>query len=101
MQSVSKSDSTGGESLGDVLRVDGNAAGGMLGELFSTDMTAARARCGSCGSTSIVGALLVYAHGMGMVARCPGCTAVIMRMARTPTHIWFEATGATSFAIET
>jgi hypothetical protein len=47
----------------------------------------------------MVGALLVYAHGMGMVARCPHCDGVVMRMSRTPTHIWLDARGATSIAV--
>lgn len=88
-----------GETLGEILRVDGNAAGGMLGELFAIDMTAARARCAGCGATGMVGALHVYAHGMGMVARCPQCEGVVLRISRTPKHLWFEATGAASFAV--
>jgi hypothetical protein len=42
---------------------------------------------------------MVYAHGMGMVVRCPGCDRVMMRLARTPTHIWLDSTGATSIVI--
>jgi len=53
-QSVQDQRSFEGESLTDVLRVDGNAAGGMLGELFAIDMTAARARCKGCGATAMV-----------------------------------------------
>jgi hypothetical protein len=88
-----------GEPFADMLRVDGSAAGGMLGDLFAIDLTGARARCGGCGSAEMVGALLVYAHGMGMVARCPHCEGVVMRMSRTPTHIWLDASGASSIAV--
>ena len=88
-----------GEKFADVLRVDGNAAGGMLGELFALDLTGARAKCAGCGATEIVGALFVYAHGMGMVARCPHCESVVMRMSRTRTHVWLDARGATSIAV--
>jgi Family of unknown function (DUF6510) len=80
-------------------RVDGNAAGGLFAELFALDLTAARAKCAGCGAAEVVGALLVYAHGMGMVARCPHCEAVVMRMSRTPSHIWLDASGATSIAV--
>ena len=83
----------------DAMRVDGNAAAGMLSELFTPDLTSARARCAGCHATQVIGALLVYAHGMGMVARCPKCEGVIMRVVKTPTHLWFEATGATSIAV--
>lgn len=83
----------------DAMRVDGNAAAGILSELFTPDLTSARARCAGCNATKAIGALLVYAHGMGMVARCPSCEGVILRVVKTPTHLWFEATGATSIAV--
>lgn len=88
-----------GEKFADVIRVDGNAAGGMFGELFAVDITGARAKCAGCGAAEMVGALLVYAHGMGMVARCPHCESVVMRMSRTPTHLWLDAQGAKSIAV--
>ncbi|HLE55647.1 MAG TPA: DUF6510 family protein [Rhodothermia bacterium] len=86
-------------SSDDPLRVDGNAAAGILSELFVPDLTAAHAKCAGCGVTRPVGVLMVYAHGMGTVMRCPGCDTVVLRIARTPTHIWLDATGAASIAI--
>ena len=83
-----------GESVADALRLDGNAAAGILSEIFVPDLTAARATCAHCGSTRAVGALLVYAHGMGTVVRCPGCDAVVLCVARTPTQVWLDLTGA-------
>ena len=78
----------------DALRLDGNAAAGMLSEIFVRDLTGARAMCAHCGATRAVGALMVYTHGMGTVVRCPGCDAVVLRVGRTPTRIWLDATGA-------
>jgi hypothetical protein len=83
----------------DAQRVDGNAAAGILSELFVPDLTAARAKCAGCGTTRTIGVLLVYAHGMGTVMRCPGCDGVVLRIARTPTHVWLDATGATSISV--
>ncbi|MFL5596512.1 MAG: DUF6510 family protein [Gemmatimonadaceae bacterium] len=83
----------------DGLRLDGNAAAGLLSELFVPDLTTARAKCAGCGATEMIGALHVYAHGMGMVVRCPGCDRAMLRLARTPTHLWLDATGATAVAI--
>ena len=83
----------------DAQRVDGNAAAGILSELFVPDLTVARAKCAGCGATRAIGVLLVYAHGMGTVMRCPECDGVVMRIARTPTQIWLDASGATSIAI--
>ena len=88
-----------GGSFSDALRVDGNAAAGILSELFVPDLTSARAKCAGCGMTRTIGALMVYAHGMGTVVRCPGCDRVVLRVARTPTHVWLDATGATSIVI--
>ena len=81
------------------MKVDGNAAAGVLSELFVPDMTTARAKCAACGATRVMGELMVYAHGMGTVMRCPDCDGVVVRLARTTTHVWLDATGATSIAI--
>jgi hypothetical protein len=83
-----------GESVADALRLDGNAAAGILSEVFVPDLTAARATCAHCGATRSVGALLVYAHGMGTVVRCPSCDAVVLCVTRTATQDWLVATGA-------
>jgi hypothetical protein len=90
---------SGRERVADTRRVDGNAAGGMFSELFVPDLTTARAKCASCGAEGMIGALPVYTHGMGTVVRCPKCDRVVLRVARTPHHIWLDATGATSIII--
>jgi hypothetical protein len=51
------------------------SAAGLLSELF-------------------VGALLVYAHGMGTVMRCPNCEGAVLCVTRTATQIWLDPTGA-------
>src|SRR5262249_12629619 len=79
---------------GDDARLDGNAAAGILSEVFVPDLTAARATCANCGAIRAMGALLVYAHGMGTVIRCPDCDAGVLRIARTPTQLWLDPTGA-------
>jgi hypothetical protein len=83
----------------DSLRLDGNAAAGMLSEVFVPDLTAGRAKCAGCGTTRSIGALHVYSHGMGMVVRCPSCDGVILRVARTATRVWLDARGAVSIVI--
>ena len=84
----------------DSLRLDGNAAAGLLSEIFASDLTVGCAKCAGCGATRAIGALHVYSHGMGMVVRCPGCDGVVLRVARTATHLWLDARGAVSIAIE-
>jgi len=97
---VSTEPTVAGERFSDARRVDGNAAAGILSEVFVPDLTSARAKCRGCGMTRTIGALIVYAHGMGTVVRCPGCDSVVLRVARTPTHMWLDATGATSIVID-
>jgi hypothetical protein len=80
-------------------RLDGNAAAGILSEIFARDVTAARATCVRCGANDSVGALLLYAHEMGAVLRCPGCESVVLRVARTPTQLWLDATGSRCIVI--
>jgi hypothetical protein len=75
------------------MRLDGNAAAGMLGELFAGDITAARATCAGCGGSAPIATLLEYGHAMGMVLRCPSCSRVMLRLVRTPSSLNFEASG--------
>ena len=75
------------------MRLDGNAAGGALRELFARDVTVAMATCAGCGTPRPVGALLEYGHAMGVVLRCPGCDAVMLRLARTPTALCVDMSG--------
>jgi len=95
----SRARSAAGDRPVDSLRLDGNAAAGMLREVFVPDLTAGRAKCAGCGTTRSIGALHVYSHGMGMVVRCPACDGVVLRVARTPTRVWLDARGAISIVI--
>jgi hypothetical protein len=88
------SEQAGDQRVGETLRLDGNAAAGILSEVFVPELTAARATCATCGTIRAVGALLVYAHGMGMVMRCPSCDAVVLRVARLRTELWLDPSGA-------
>jgi hypothetical protein len=65
------------------LRLDGNAAGGLLNEIFPFEMTAAEATCGGCGAIKSIGELMLYQHGMGSVLRCGNCDNALLRI----THI--------------
>lgn len=58
--------------------VDGNAIGGLLAEVFGTEMTTARGTCGSCGMANPVARLSVYRRAPGTVVRCPACACVLM-----------------------
>ena len=77
-----------------VRRLDGNAAAGTLADLFAVDLTVARARCASCGNTSMIGAHLLYADAPALVLRCPTCTEVVMRVASLPGRVLLDLGGA-------
>jgi hypothetical protein len=65
------------------LRLDGNAAGGLLNEIFTFEMTAAEVTCGGCGTIRPIGEVMLYRHGMGAILRCAYCDTALMRI----THI--------------
>jgi hypothetical protein len=75
------------------LRLDGNAAGGLLREVFALEVTAARATCAFCGAVGEVATLVLYAHAPGAVLRCPACGAVVLRVARSQDRVWVDARG--------
>ena len=77
----------------DEMRVDGNAAAGPLAELFARDITAATATCAKCGRETPVGGLLAYGQTMGVVLRCAGCEAVVLRLVRTPGALRLDPSG--------
>jgi len=75
------------------MRLDGNAAGGMLREVFAQDVTAALATCAGCGSLGPIGELLEYGQRMGVILRCPSCDAAMLRVVRTPGWLRLDASG--------
>ena len=58
--------------------LDGNAAAGVLQELFAFEVTAARGTCAWCGLTAHVGEARVYMRAPGVVLRCRGCDGVLI-----------------------
>ena len=58
--------------------VDGNAIGGLLYEVFGSEMTDAPTVCASCGDARQVAELVVYLRGPGTVVRCRSCGSVLM-----------------------
>ena len=72
---------------------DGNALAGALAEIFAVDLTTAEGRCAGCGFTGPVAGLRVYRHAPGLVARCPACGQVVMRLVRGPEQVWLDFHG--------
>jgi Family of unknown function (DUF6510) len=79
--------------------VDGNAAAGAFAEAFRTEVTTTMVTCATCGRAGPFADQHVYDRGPGVVARCPTCGAVNARMVRTPTAMWLELHGSSSWRI--
>jgi hypothetical protein len=62
--------------------LDGNAIGGLLHEIFGTEMTAATGTCANCGAVGPVAETVVYLQAPGTVMRCRRCMAVMMVVVR-------------------
>ena len=78
---------------------DGNALAGPLSEVFALEVTAAVARCRGCGRSSPVATLVVYGPDPGLVARCPGCADVLVRLVRTPEEVWLDLGGISALRV--
>jgi hypothetical protein len=81
------------------MRLDGNAAGGILRDVFAHEMTAALATCAGCGTRGPVGELLEYGQSMGTILRCPGCDAPVLRIVRTPGLLRLDLSGISLLTI--
>ena len=76
------------------LALDGNAAGGLLSELFACEMTVAELTCAGCGAVSAIGAMPDYGGSMGAILRCAHCDTAVLRMTHTPAGLWLDMQGA-------
>ena len=74
-------------------QLDGNAAGGILGQIFAFEMTTAEVICTQCGAIEAIGATIVYATAMGTIIRCRGCGEPLIRIAHGPQRYWIDFSG--------
>ena len=81
--------------------LDGNAAGGILREIFPFEMTLVEETCAHCNTTRVVGELTVYMSSMGTVMRCPSCGSVLMRIVSTKGRYWLDMQGVRVLHIRT
>jgi hypothetical protein len=84
----------------DDLKLDGNAIGGILLELFGAEMTVAVTTCRSCGARGEIARLEVYVRCPGIVVRCPACGAVLMRFVEGRGRTWLDLGGVRSLELE-
>ena len=84
----------------DDLRLDGNAAAGLLGELLRFDVTVALGTCAGCGAERPLGAVLLYRHGMGAILRCPSCDNALIRIGQADGRYWLDFRGLGCVRVE-
>jgi len=78
----------------DAVVLDGNAAGGLLRELFALEMTEADIICDGCGAVAEIGAERLYGGPMGAILRCIHCDSVVIRLVHTPKGYWLDMRGS-------
>jgi hypothetical protein len=79
--------------------LDGNVLAGALSELFAIDITSATGQCVSCGTSGAIGQARVYSDAPGLIARCPACSEVVLRLVRSPGRAWLDLRGLTCLEV--
>jgi hypothetical protein len=81
--------------------LDGNSAAGELSRVFAIDVTAADGQCGHCGATRRFAEVHIYMDCPGVVARCPTCEHVLLRLVSARQRVFLDMRGMVSFAFDT
>jgi Family of unknown function (DUF6510) len=81
--------------------LDGNAAAGLLRELFVLDLTVAALTCEGCGAIATVAEVRVYGGPMGAIFRRGTCDTAVLRLSRTPIGFSLDMRGARCLRVPT
>jgi ribosomal protein S27E len=74
---------------------DGTALAGPLHDVFRVEVTTAIGRCTGCGRTGPMAEVRVFDRAPGVVARCPVCDQVLVRLVRDRGRAWLDLRGLT------
>jgi hypothetical protein len=80
--------------------LDANAAAGVLRQIFAVDITAAQGKCEGCGRTGAIGGDGLFGGETGVVVRCAGCDAVLIRVVSAPGRTWIDLRGLSYLEIK-
>ena len=80
--------------------LDGNVIAGALGEIFAVDVSLGVVECAGCGHAGLVAEVVVYADAPGMVARCPECSDVLLRLVRSEHRAWLDMSGVVCLRLD-
>lgn len=73
--------------------LDGNAAAGELNRLFAIEITTVQGHCANCGAKRRFAEARLYMCGPGVVARCPVCDHVLLRLVNARERVFLDARG--------
>ena len=74
---------------------DGDALAGPLHDVFRVDVTTTIGRGTAWGRTGPMAEVRVFDHAPGVVARCPTCDQVLLRLVHGPGRAWLDLRGLT------
>jgi uncharacterized protein DUF6510 len=77
------------------LWTEGSALAGPVHDVFRVDVTTAIGRCTGCGRTAPMAEVRVFDRAPGVVARCPACDQVLLRLVRGSGRAWLDLRGLT------
>ena len=83
----------------EMMALDGNAAAGLLRQLFAFEVTVARVVCNGCQSANPLAALRLFGQSMGSILRCPHCNAVLIRVVAHEPEYWLDMRGVESLRV--
>ena len=81
--------------------LDGNAVAGELSRIFAMDITSAEGQCANCGARRRFAEAHVYMEGPGVVARCPVCEHVLLRLVNARQRVFLDVRGLTYLCLDT
>ena len=83
----------------EMTRLDGNAATGVLTQVFCGEPSNALIVCAGCGETAAIGALMAYGLELGAILRCPKCDTAVLRVGAAGATLWIDLRGAVSLRV--
>ena len=81
--------------------LDGNAAAGELSKIFAVDITSAEGQCANCSAKRRFAEAHLYVQCPGLVARCPLCGHVLLRLVNARQRVILDLSGTTHLTFET
>ena len=81
--------------------LDGNAAGGLLEEVFGLDATTAGTVCAACSASRPLAELVVFGDGPGTIIRCRSCTSLLIAVVTIRGRSCVDLSGLAAFELAT